>query len=96
MLPAGSLEAEELRGPATLWVHYTTSCKHSRVLLKMGEIIARNMLSGLELLINRYFCIQLVVYIIYTNDARSNKYQIYILHVYYFSVTELRYVTHRK
>ena len=26
-------------------VHYTTSCKHSLVLLKMGEIIARNMLS---------------------------------------------------
>ena len=26
-------------------VHYTTSCKHSLVLLRMGEIIARNMLS---------------------------------------------------
>jgi len=39
------------------WVHYTTSCKHSLVLLKMGEIIARNMLSGFELLINRYCCI---------------------------------------
>ena len=26
-------------------VHYTTSCKHSRMLLRMGEIIARNMLS---------------------------------------------------
>ena len=36
--------------PATSWVHYTTSCKHSLVLLKMGEIIARNMLSWLELL----------------------------------------------
>jgi len=31
--------------PATSWVHYTTSCKHSLVLLKMGEIISRNMLS---------------------------------------------------
>jgi len=30
----------------------------------MGEIIARNMLSCLELLINRYCCIWLVVYII--------------------------------
>jgi hypothetical protein len=30
---------------------------HSLVLLKMGEIIARNMLSLLELLINRYCCI---------------------------------------
>jgi len=26
-------------------VHYTTSCKHSLVLLRMGEIIFRNMLS---------------------------------------------------
>ena len=26
-------------------VHYTTSCKHSLVLLNMGETVARNMLS---------------------------------------------------
>jgi len=26
-------------------LHYTTSCKHSLVLLRMGEIITRNMLS---------------------------------------------------
>jgi len=26
-------------------MHYTTSCKHSLVFLRMGEIIARNMLS---------------------------------------------------
>jgi len=32
-------------------VFYTTSCKHSLVLLRMGEIIARNMLSWLKLLI---------------------------------------------
>ena len=38
-------------------VYYTTSCKHSLVILRMGEIIARNMLSSLELLINRYCCI---------------------------------------
>jgi len=38
---------------------------HSLVLLKMGRIIARNMLSWLELLISRYCCIYLVVYIIY-------------------------------
>jgi len=31
--------------PAASWVHYTASCKHSLVLLRMGEIIARNMLS---------------------------------------------------
>ena len=32
-------------------VLYTTSCKYSLVLLRMGEIIARNMLSWLKLLI---------------------------------------------
>ena len=37
---------------ATSSVHYTISCKHSLVLLRMGEIIARNMLSWLKLLIN--------------------------------------------
>jgi len=35
------------------------------VFLKMGKIIARNMLSWLELLISRYCCILLVVYTIY-------------------------------
>ena len=30
---------------ATSSVHYTTSYKHSLVLLRMGEIAARNMLS---------------------------------------------------
>jgi len=50
MLPADNLEAEEFfHFQATVWqlvlVHYTTSCKHSLVLLKIGEIIARNMLS---------------------------------------------------
>jgi len=41
MLPAGSYR------PATTWVHYTIIPQvitHSLVLLKMGEIIARNML----------------------------------------------------
>ena len=50
--------------PAASSVRYTTSCKRSLVLLKMVEIIARNMLSWLELLINRYCCRWLVVYII--------------------------------
>jgi hypothetical protein len=31
--------------PAASSVHYNTSCKHSLVLLRMGDIIARNMLS---------------------------------------------------
>jgi len=48
---------------------------HSLVLLKMGKIIARNILSWLELLIDCYCCIWLVVHIIYINDARSSKYQ---------------------
>jgi hypothetical protein len=68
MLPAGGVESEEpplpRHLPATSWVHYTTSYKHSLVLLKMGEIIHRNMLNWLELWINHYCCIQLVVYII--------------------------------
>jgi len=52
------------------------SVTHNLVLLKMGKIFARNMLSLLELLITCYCCIYLVVYIIYINDARSSKYQI--------------------
>ena len=45
-------------------VHYTTSCKHSLVLLRMGEINARNMSRWLKLLISYYCCIWLVFYII--------------------------------
>ena len=48
-LQAGSLEEEFLCIQATgrqlVLVHYTTSCKHSLVLLKMDETISRNMLS---------------------------------------------------
>jgi len=42
---------------------YTTSCKHSLVLLKMGESIAQNMLSWLKLLI-KLSLLHLVDYII--------------------------------
>jgi len=49
MLPAGK--------PAASSVHYTTSCKHSLLLLRMGEIVVRNMLRWLEILINRYYCV---------------------------------------
>ena len=49
MLPARSLEAEELRFQATVRQHrgyiIPQAVTHSQVLLKMGEIIARNMLS---------------------------------------------------
>ena len=58
-------------------VLYTTSCKHSLALLRMDEIIARNMLSWLKLLLKLlllhlngclYYCI---------SDARSYKPQIH-------------------
>jgi len=42
MLPAGHQQAVSS-------VHYSTSCKHSLALLRMGEIIARNMLSLTEI-----------------------------------------------
>ena len=54
--------------PATSWVYYTTSCTHSLVLLKMGEITVRNTLSCLELIINRYCGFYLVLYIICITD----------------------------
>ena len=47
MLPAGSIDG---------------ALYHSLVLLRMGKIIARNMLSWLKLLKNCYCCIKLVVY----------------------------------
>ena len=65
MLPATGLQHRGCIIPQTV--------THSLVLLEMCKIIARNMLSRLELLISRYFCISLVVYI---SDARSSKYQI--------------------
>ena len=57
-------------------VHYTTSCKHSLVLLRMDEIIARNVLSCLKLLI-KILLFNLVGCLCYcVNDARSHKQQI--------------------
>jgi hypothetical protein len=41
------------------WVHYTTNCKHSLVLLKMGEIIARNVSKWLRI-INKSLLLHLV------------------------------------
>ena len=61
MLPASSLEAEELRFQASGWQHrgciIPQAVAHSLALPKMGKIIARKMLSLLELLINCYCCI---------------------------------------
>jgi hypothetical protein len=49
-LPAGVIDELELQVPAHLWhqlvetlVHITRCCKHSQVLLMMGENIAENM-----------------------------------------------------
>ena len=64
------------RQQAASSVHYTISCKHSLVLLRMGEIIARNMLSLLKLFIKSLF-LHLVGYLYYCiNDARSHKHKI--------------------
>ena len=58
-------------------VLYTTSCKYCLVLLRMGEIIPRNMLSWLKLLI-KLLLLHLVGCLYYCiNDARTHKHQIY-------------------
>jgi len=57
-------------------VHCTTSCKHSLALLMVGEIIVRNMLSWLKLLI-KLLLLHLVGCLYYCiSDARSHKHQI--------------------
>ena len=56
--------------------------KHSLVLLRMGEIIARNMLSWLKLLINCYCCIQLVVYTIVPSTYVPNSNWVTKLHTH--------------
>ena len=86
MIPVSSTCFGQLFCPPSGALDCVTACdrgcivpqavKHNLVFLKGGKIIARNILSCLELLISRYCCIQLVVYIIYINDARSSKYQI--------------------
>jgi len=75
-----SLEVDFLRFLATGRQHreciVPQAVTHSLALLTMGKIIARNMLSRLDLLISCYCCIQLAVYIIYVNNAPSSKYQL--------------------
>ena len=77
---------------ATSSVHYTTSCKHSLVLLRMGEIIARNMLSWLKLLINCYCCILLVVY----TTVSEMRFHTNVKHQIYVCVYEFRNCTVRQ
>ena len=55
-------------------VHCTTSCRHSLVLLRMGVVVARNMLSWLELLIGRCCCIWLVVCTVKLRNFSSSPY----------------------
>jgi len=61
MLPAGHQQAASS-------VHYTTSCKHSLVLLRMGEIIARNMLSWFKLLIKLLFLLLFWLFILFFHN----------------------------
>ena len=54
-------------------MHYTTSCKDSLVLLRMGEIIARNMLIEIT---NELLLLHLVGCVYYCfSDARSHKHK---------------------
>jgi len=77
-LPAGDQDAVEPHPghqQAASPVLYTTSCKHSLVLLRMGENIARNILRWLKLLI-KLLLLQLVGCVCYhINYARSHKHQ---------------------
>jgi len=56
---------------------YTTSCKHSLVLLRISDIIARNMLGWLKLLIKLLLLHLVGCLYYYINDARSHKHQIF-------------------
>ena len=62
--------------PAASSVHYTTSCKHSLVFLRMGETMARNMLSWFELLKKPLFLLLVSCLFYCISDAPSNKHQI--------------------
>jgi len=80
MLPAGDQEAvppHPGHQQAASSVLYTTSCKHSLVFLRMGESIARNMLSWLKLLL--LHLVGCLYY--YISDARSHKHQISTWHL---------------
>jgi len=78
---SGPLDSVYSTADAACWwpasaVLYTTSCKHSPVVLRMGENIARNMLSWLKLVIKVLLLMHLVGCLYYCiNDARSHKHQ---------------------
>ena len=59
--------------PAASSVHYTTTCKHSLVLLRVGEIIARNNVDLIGI-INKLLLLHLDGCLCYCiSDARSYK-----------------------
>jgi len=60
---------------AALSVHYATSRKHSLVLLRVGEIIVRNMSSWLKLLTKLSLLHLVGCLYYYINDVRSHKHQ---------------------
>ena len=76
MLPVGSLEAEFLRFQATgRQLHYTTSC-NTQSSAPEDERDHRPKHVELIRIINKPLLLHLFgVYIVYTNEARSNKYQ---------------------
>ena len=78
MLPAGSLDTVESHSdykPATSWVHHTTSCNTQSSAPEDGRD-HRPKHVELTGIINKPLLLHLVgVYIIYVNDAQSNKYQ---------------------
>ena len=76
--------------PAASPVHYTTSCKHSLMLLRMGEIIARNNVELIEI-INKLLLLHLVGCLYYCiSDARWHKYQMYMSHLKIPSLLSIR------
>ena len=61
--------------PAASWVHYTTSCKHSLMLLRMGEIIAPKHVQ-LIWIMNKPLLLHLVSLYHCISDVWSYKHQI--------------------
>jgi hypothetical protein len=62
--------------PAATWVNNTRYCKYSKVLLMMGENIARNMYSWLGIIIDLYSCILLVVFTITNTTTHLIQYML--------------------
>ena len=75
MLPAGSLEAEASRLPAgIILVHYSTSCNTQSGAPEDGCDHRPKSVELIGIIIVTSLLHVVGVYIIYVNDARSNKY----------------------